>query len=62
MAIAFLAALFASIYSLSLVKGPCELINKKEVEEAIKVMKAGMLKAAGKKGIKRLTELYATRW
>ena len=50
------------------VEGPYELINKKEVEEAIKVMKAGkaggpsevvgeMLKAAGKKGIKRLTEL-----
>ena len=50
------------------VEGPCELINEKEVEEAIKVMKAGkaggppevvgeMLKAAGKKGIKRLTEL-----
>ena len=50
------------------VKRPCELINEKEVEEAIKVMKAGkaggpsemvgkMLKAAGKKGIKRLTEL-----
>ena len=50
------------------VKGPCELINEKEVEEAIKVMKAGkvggpskvvgeMLEAAGKKGIKRLTEL-----
>ena len=49
------------------VEGPYELINK-EVEEAIKVMKAGkaggpsevvgeMLKAAGKKGIKRLTEL-----
>ena len=47
----------------------CELINKKEVEEAIKVIKTGkagglseivgeMLKAAGKKGIKRLTELY----
>ena len=51
------------------VEGPCALINEKEVEEAIKVMKAGkaggpsevvgeMLKAAGKKGIKRLTELY----
>ena len=51
------------------VEGPCELINEKEVEEAIKVMKAGkaggpsevvgeMLKAAGKKGTKRLTELY----
>ena len=50
------------------VEGSCELINEKEVEEAIKVMKAGkagrpsevvgeMLKAAGKKGIKRLTEL-----
>ena len=50
------------------VEGPCELINEKEVEEAIKVMKTGkaggpsevvgeMLKAAGKKGIKRLTEL-----
>ena len=50
------------------VEGPCELINEKEVEEAIKVMQAGkaggpsevvgeMLKAAGKKGIKRLTEL-----
>ena len=50
------------------VEGPCELINEKEVEEAIKVMKAGkaggpsevmgeILKAAGKKGIKRLTEL-----
>ena len=50
------------------VEGPCELINEKEVEEAIKVMKAGkagglsevmgeMLKAVGKKGIKRLTEL-----
>ena len=50
------------------VEGLCELINEKEVEEAIKVMKAGkaggpsevvgeMLKAAGKKGIKRLTEL-----
>ena len=49
------------------VKGLCELINE-EVEEAIKVMKAGkagrpsevmgeILKAAGKKGIKRLTEL-----
>ena len=45
-----------------------KLINEKEVEEAIKVMKAGkargpsevvgeMLKAVGKKGIKRLTEL-----
>ena len=50
------------------VEGPCELINEKEVEEAIKVMKTGktggpsevvgeVLKAAGKKGIKRLTEL-----
>ena len=50
------------------VEGPCELINEKEVEEAIKVVKAGKaggpsemvgekLKAAGKKGIKRLTEL-----
>ena len=50
------------------VEGPCELINEKEVEEAIKVMKVGkaggpsevvgeMLKAAGKKGIKRLKEL-----
>ena len=50
------------------IEKPCELINEKEVEEAIKVMKAGkaggpsevvgeMLKAAGKKGIKRLTEL-----
>ena len=50
------------------VEGPCGLINEKEVEETIKVMKAGkaggpsevvgeMLKAAGKKGIKRLTEL-----
>ena len=50
------------------VEGPCELINEKEVKEAIKVMKTGkaggpsevvgeMLKAAGKKGIKRLTEL-----
>ena len=47
------------------VEGPCELINEKEVEEAIKVMKAGkaggpsevvgeMLKAAGKKGIKKV--------
>ena len=54
------------------VEGPCELINEKEVEEAIKVMKAGkaggpsevvgeMLKAAGKKGIKRLTELCCKR-
>ena len=45
------------------VEGPYELINEKEVEEAIKVMKAEkaggpsevvgeMLKAAGKKGIK----------
>ena len=50
------------------VEGPCELINEKEVEEAIKVMKAEkaggpsgvvgeMLKAGGKKVIKRLTEL-----
>ena len=49
------------------VEGPCELINEKEVEEAIKAMKAGkagpsevvgeMLKAAGKKGIKRLTAM-----
>ena len=50
------------------VEGPCELINEKEVEEAIKVMKAEkaggpseivgeMLKAARKKGIERLTEL-----
>ena len=45
------------------VKGPCELINEKEVEEAIKVIKGPsevmgeMLKATGKKGIKMLTEL-----
>ena len=50
------------------VEGPCEIINEKDVEEAIKVMKVGkagkplevvgeMLKAAGKKGIKRLKEL-----
>ena len=47
------------------VEGPCELIDEKEVEEAIKVMKAGkaggptevvgeMLKAAGKKRIKKV--------
>ena len=50
------------------VEGSCDLINEKEVEDTIKVMKAEkaggpsevvgeMLKAAGKKGIKRLIEL-----
>ena len=47
------------------VEEPCELINEKEVEEAIKVMETGkaggpsevvgeMLKASRKKGIKKV--------
>ena len=50
------------------VEGPCELISEREVEEAIRDMKAGkaggpsevvgeMLKAAGRKGVRMMTEL-----
>ena len=50
------------------VEGPCELISEREVEEAIRDMKAGkaggpsevvgeMLKAAGRKGVRMMAEL-----